>query len=122
MFALCRLWLGAIKRLISSRRNLLLENLTLRQQLAVQTPKQTSSIECSGPLVPSENSVLIESVDVIGCGPVGCSILMSALFLVLFSSLRSSLCSRAALQAEILALRHQLLVLTSGSNYNRRTL
>jgi hypothetical protein len=36
---------------------------------------------------------------------------MSTLLLVLFSSLRSSLQSRAALQAEILALRHQLLVL-----------
>ena len=36
---------------------------------------------------------------------------MLIIFWVLFSSLRSSLLSRAALQAEILALRHQLLVL-----------
>ena len=35
MFALFRLTLGAIKRLFSSRKSLLLENLALRQQLAV---------------------------------------------------------------------------------------
>jgi hypothetical protein len=34
---------------------------------------------------------------------------MLIIFWILFSSLRSSLLSRAALQAEILALRHQLL-------------
>jgi hypothetical protein len=36
---------------------------------------------------------------------------MLTFILALFSTFRSSLCSRAALQAEILALRHQVLVL-----------
>jgi hypothetical protein len=44
---------------------------------------------------------------------------MLIIFWVLFSSLRSSLLSRAALQAEILALRHQLLVL-QRSTHGRR--
>jgi len=69
--------------------------------------------------VHTENSVLIESVDLSSYGPVGCSILMSTLLLVLFSSLRSSLRSRAALQVEILALRHQLLVLERSSRGRR---
>jgi len=44
---------------------------------------------------------------------------MLTLFRLLFSSLRSLLRSRAALQAEILALRHQLLVL-QRSTHGRR--
>src|SRR5712691_3351267 len=44
---------------------------------------------------------------------------MSTLLLVLLSSLRSSLYSRAALQAEILALRHQLLVLQRSTQDRR---
>jgi hypothetical protein len=44
---------------------------------------------------------------------------MSTLFLVFFSSLRSSFRSRAALQAEILALRHQLLVLQRSTQRRR---
>jgi len=44
---------------------------------------------------------------------------MSTLFLVLFFSLRSSLRSRAALQAENLALRHQLLVLQRSARSRR---
>jgi putative transposase len=49
---------------------------------------------------------------------------MSTIFCVLFSSLRSSLHSRAALQAEILALRHQFLVVqrsTQGHRLRLRT-
>jgi putative transposase len=44
---------------------------------------------------------------------------MSTIFCLLFSSLRSSLHSRAALQAEILALRHQLLVLQRSTQGRR---
>src|SRR5712691_6671505 len=44
---------------------------------------------------------------------------MSTLLLGLLSSLRSSLYSRAALQAEILALRHQLLVLQRSTQDRR---
>jgi len=44
---------------------------------------------------------------------------MFTIFWVLFSSLRSSLRSRAALQAEILALRHQLLVLQRSTRGRR---
>jgi putative transposase len=44
---------------------------------------------------------------------------MLTLLLVLFSTLRSSLRSRAALQAEILALRHQLLVLQRSTRGRR---
>jgi hypothetical protein len=44
---------------------------------------------------------------------------MSTLFLVLFSAFRSLLCSRAALQAENLALRHQLLVLQRSTRGRR---
>jgi len=44
---------------------------------------------------------------------------MSTLLVVLLSSLRSSLYSRAALQAEILALRHQLLVLQRSTQDRR---
>jgi putative transposase len=44
---------------------------------------------------------------------------MSTLFSLLFSFLRSSLRSRAALQAEILALRHQLLVLQRSTEGRR---
>jgi hypothetical protein len=43
--------------------------------------------------------------------PVILRIPMFAIFCLLLSSLRSYLSTRAALQAEILALRHQLLVL-----------
>jgi hypothetical protein len=35
MFDLFRLWLGAVLRLFRTRRSLMLENLALRQQLAV---------------------------------------------------------------------------------------
>jgi len=44
---------------------------------------------------------------------------MLTVFHVFFSSLRSSLCSRAGLQAEILALRHQLLVLQRSTRGRR---
>jgi hypothetical protein len=44
---------------------------------------------------------------------------MSTIFRLVFFSLRSSLRSRAALHAEILALRHQLLVL-QRSTHGRR--
>jgi hypothetical protein len=44
---------------------------------------------------------------------------MLTLLLVLFSTFRSSLRSRAALQAEVLALRHQLLVLQRSSHGRR---
>jgi len=44
---------------------------------------------------------------------------MLTLFLVFFSSLRSSLRARAALQAEVLALRHQLLVLQRSTQGRR---
>src|SRR5262249_44187663 len=44
---------------------------------------------------------------------------MLTLFLLLLSSLRSSLRSRAALQAEILALRHQILVLQRSTQGRR---
>ena len=60
-----------------------------------------------GSPVPSENSVLIESVDLIGCRPVGYSIPCQPSFWSSF--LPCAARSRAALQAEILALRHQLL-------------
>src|ERR1017187_6974009 len=40
MFDLFRLWLGAVLRLFRTRRSLVLENLALRQQLAVFKRKQ----------------------------------------------------------------------------------
>jgi len=43
MFDLVRLWMGVIHRLFSSRKTLLLENLALRQQLAVLKRKKKRS-------------------------------------------------------------------------------
>ena len=42
MFDLFRLWLGAVTRIFRDRRSLMLENLTLRQQLAVLKRKNPS--------------------------------------------------------------------------------
>jgi hypothetical protein len=61
--------------------------------------------------VPIGNSVLIETIDLLPSGSVICHVPMSTFFRLVFSFLHTSLRSRAALQAEILALRHQLLVL-----------
>jgi putative transposase len=60
--------------------------------------------------VPPENSVLTDSLEVAPLWPYVPSA-MFAIMLSLFFSIRKGFRSRAALQAEVLALRHQLLVL-----------
>lgn len=69
--------------------------------------------------VPSENSVLIESVDLIAAQPVGCRIPMLTIFCLLFSCLHGWVRSHAALQAENLSLRHQLAVLQRSARGRR---
>src|SRR5713101_6343984 len=75
--------------------------------------------QSSSSLVPIENSVLIESIDLIGHRFVSWFHFMWAILSLLFSSLSTSLRSRTALQAEILALRHQLVVLERSQGGRR---
>ncbi|HEY6341461.1 MAG TPA: hypothetical protein VIY49_08220, partial [Bryobacteraceae bacterium] len=60
--------------------------------------------------VLTENSVLIEPVEFGQTSRYGACDMFTIIF-SLFHSIRQGLCARAALHAEILALRHQLLVL-----------
>ncbi len=69
--------------------------------------------------VPIGNFVLIENIDLIVQLFVSWFHSMWIVLSLLFSSLGSFLRSRVALQAEILALRHQLLVLESSQRGRR---
>ena len=60
--------------------------------------------------VPAEKSVLVETVDVAGDHSIRSSTM--SVFLALLLTLRSCAHSRAVLQLEVLALRHQLQVLS----------
>jgi len=60
--------------------------------------------------VPTENSVLVATVDVAGDGAYAFSPMMSV-FVAFLLTLKGCAQSRAALQLEVLALRHQLQVL-----------
>jgi hypothetical protein len=68
---------------------------------------------------PYQKLVVIETIGFVKPWRVGCGVMFS-LFFALLSSVQSCFRSRAALQAEILALRHQLLVLQRSSRNRRR--
>jgi hypothetical protein len=70
------------------------------------------------PPVATKNSVLTETIELAAKLPVD-SEAPGPTFLSLFSSLLDSLRSHAALQAEILALRHQFLVLQRANRKHR---
>ncbi len=71
--------------------------------------------------VPTKNSVLTETVELTRPRQVGWEAMLTA-FLSLFCTVRSFFRIRAALHAEILALRHQLLVLQRSGRSRRPNL
>src|SRR5260370_22378943 len=70
-------------------------------------------------VVPIRNSVLVGAIDLTALTVQPVASPMLTILRLLFSSLRSSLRSRAALQAEILALCHQLMVLQCSTQGRR---
>ncbi len=70
-------------------------------------------------VVPIRNSVLVGAIDLTALTVQPVASPMLTILRLLFSSLRSSLRSRAALQAEILALCHQLMVLQRSTQGRR---
>src|ERR1035441_8449224 len=68
-----------------------------------------------GAVVVTENSVRSENAEVPIIREIMVATTMSSLFVALFALLASSFRTRAALQAEILALRHQLAVLQKNA-------
>src|SRR3984893_9442094 len=71
-------------------------------------------------VVVAENSVRSENTRVLIIREIMVATTMSSLFVALFALLASSFRTRAALQAEILALRHQLAVFQKNAPHRLR--
>jgi hypothetical protein len=71
-------------------------------------------IVAKGEVVPTENSVHLVAIELAGLGLISCTD-MRASVIGLLATIRSSLRTRAELEIEILALRHQLAVLQQAA-------